>query len=618
MKPEVKNHRAASRFFVVLALALAVIAGANCVTNAQTPTPTPLWVPAGTSDITNNNAGNVGIGTSAPTSKLDVVGTASVSGDLKAAGGRVKFSFSGPEGYMQGATERLSFWTTNGSGGQAMRLRLNGNSAYSVAEFANVNVTIGGTVPAAHALTSYSGLWLKNNVAVMSEVANGYSIIKLGANLQRNGAAWSNVDPALPTWVLDMGAGPGWDQFAVSRSPSGSYNQNTFFMVSNSGNVGMGTNTPTYKLQVSGGGGIPGDSLLVTDSNSLATGLDIANTSAGAKKWRLQSVGSGITGRVGNFELVETGANLRALVVQPGGNVGIGTMTPGYKLDVQGGMLNASDGLCIAGICKSTWSGIGSSQWSGTSDIFFNSGNVGIGTTTPVVPLHIRKDQAAATKLIVQNVNGSGQETVGFSGSTAQWNLGQTNGDGNFRISNDPNGSLTLGTVLTATNAGFVGIGTSAPATKLHVAGDLTVDGNLNAKYQDVAEWVPSTSKLSPGTVVVLDPNESNQVTPSFAAYDTRVAGVVSAQPGLTLGVKGDNKSLVATTGRVKVKVDARSGPIRIGDLLVTSDVSGLAMKSVEVELGGVKIHRPGTIIGKALEPLASGTGEILVLLSLQ
>jgi hypothetical protein len=31
-----------------------------------------------------------------------------------------------------------------------------------------------------------------------------------------------------------------------------------------------------------------------------------------------------------------------------------------------------------------------------------------------------------------------------------------------------------------------------------------------------------------------------------------------------------------------------------------------------------VAIHRPGTIIGKALEPLEGGVGEILVLLSLQ
>jgi hypothetical protein len=50
----------------------------------------------------------------------------------------------------------------------------------------------------------------------------------------------------------------------------------------------------------------------------------------------------------------------------------------------------------------------------------------------------------------------------------------------------------------------------------------------------------------------------------------------------------------------------------------VTSDVEGVAMRSEPVEIGGRKMHAPGTIIGKALEPLASGTGEILVLLSLQ
>ena len=50
----------------------------------------------------------------------------------------------------------------------------------------------------------------------------------------------------------------------------------------------------------------------------------------------------------------------------------------------------------------------------------------------------------------------------------------------------------------------------------------------------------------------------------------------------------------------------------------MTSEVEGVAMKSVPVDLGGTQIHRPGTIIGKALEPLANGRGEILVLLSLQ
>ncbi len=59
--------------------------------------------------------------------------------------------------------------------------------------------------------------------------------------------------------------------------------------------------------------------------------------------------------------------------------------------------------------------------------------------------------------------------------------------------------------------------------------------------------------------------------------------------------------------------------PIRVGDLLVTSDIEGVAMKNEPVDVAGdAKMHRPGTLIGKALEPLEKGRGEILVLLSLQ
>jgi hypothetical protein len=171
--------------------------------------------------------------------------------------------------------------------------------------------------------------------------------------------------------------------------------------------------------------------------------------------------------------------------------------------------------------------------------------------------------------------------------------------------------------------SGYVGIGTDSPSKKLDVAGDLNVrdtitGGNIIAKYQDVAEWVVSSQQLDVGTVVVLDPDRTNQVLASTQAYDTKVAGVVSARPGITLGEGGANKVLVATTGRVRVRVDATHAPIHIGDLLVTSDVIGVAMKSEPITVGGRQLHAPGTLIGKALEPFDKGVGEILVLLSLQ
>src|SRR5437667_6856092 len=185
----------------------------------------------------------------------------------------------------------------------------------------------------------------------------------------------------------------------------------------------------------------------------------------------------------------------------------------------------------------------------------------------------------------------------------------------------DSSGNLSVGTPTSpvggvATFNGNVGIGITSPQAKLDVDGDIRVSGNINAKFQDVAEWVPSSEQLPTGTVVVLDSTKSNQVISSSVSYDTRVAGVISEQPGIALGERGSNKVLVATTGRVRVKVDANRAPIQVGDLLVASDVPGMAMKSEPVNIGSIQLHRPGTLIGKALEPLAKGQGTILVLLS--
>ena len=330
---------------------------------------------------------------------------------------------------------------------------------------------------------------------------------------------------------------------------------------SSTGRVGLGTTTPqdafhvfntasnvgTIRLQ---GGNTnagfigmwdPGQSLLLSNNRHPGTGANFNTAVAGAQVslWggdTIFYVTSG--GAIGN--------TTELMRVNSIGRVGIGTSNPGFKLDVQGGAINASGGLCMNGDCRTTWpSGGGTSQWTTSgSNIFYNLGNVGIGTSSPTSKLHVA-------------------------------------GDG-------------------------------------RVTGNLTVDGNIAAKYQDVAEWVPAATQLAVGTVVVLDANTANHVVSSTSSYDTRVAGVISERPGIVLGERSDNKVLVATTGRVRVKVDATNTPIQIGDLLVTSSREGFAMKSLPVEIGGARMHRPGTLIGKALEPLASGTGEILVLLSLQ
>jgi len=158
----------------------------------------------------------------------------------------------------------------------------------------------------------------------------------------------------------------------------------------------------------------------------------------------------------------------------------------------------------------------------------------------------------------------------------------------------------------------------SINAVDINASGNITGAKVVGAVYQDLAEWVPSTPELKAGMVVTLDPADGHRVVPSSHSYDTAVAGVVSANPGIILGVGGPEKSQIATTGRVKVMVDASTAPIRVGDLLVTSDTPGVAMRSMPVTVNGQTMHRPGTIIGKAMQPLASGSGEIMVLLSMQ
>ena len=236
---------------------------------------------------------------------------------------------------------------------------------------------------------------------------------------------------------------------------------------------------------------------------------------------------------------------------------------------------------------------------------------VGVGNTVPIRNLVISGPGTATFQL----------STLGTAPTATDGFQFQQVGN-NSHLINEQNGFMAFYTNaaqrMTLDSTGRLGIGVTNPAAALDVNGSVNVSGNIAAKYQDIAEWVSSEASLDGGTVVVLSTDRANHVVASSSAYDTKIAGVVSNKPGLILGEESKDKSKVATTGRVRVKVDATSHPIKIGDLLVTSDTPGYAMYSEPVDFGGVKIHRPGTIVGKALEAMPKGKGEILVLLSLQ
>ena len=177
-----------------------------------------------------------------------------------------------------------------------------------------------------------------------------------------------------------------------------------------------------------------------------------------------------------------------------------------------------------------------------------NSGWVGISTMTPGSELDVN-----GRIRMTQSSNFS-EFFTGNSGGVMGLHIGSRS---NMPISLYTNSS---GPQFLLTTSGNVGIGTTSPAALLHVAGNVQVDGNIAAKYQDVAEWVPTTTRISPGTVVVIDALNGTRVLPAAEPYDTRVAGVVSAKPGILLGEPGDDKVSVAHSGRLSSSASANSG----------------------------------------------------------
>lgn len=408
--------------------------------------------------------------------------------------------------------------------------------------------------------------------------------------------------------------------------------------------VGIGTTSPAADLHLLRG---DANTVMRIEHTGATRAGQIMFYENGTVKASLASIGSGSTGPTAganglhlwnnaNGALVLGTNNTERMRIHADGRIGVGiTSTPSYILHAY----STTDGLSPFGAQLQTLVEANTNQndyaahfntFQNVAAGVTNTGEVigartggflnGPGTVDATWGLWVRTGVytgatgtvGLATGLRIHVMQGSG--SVGTGVGIQILDVAATNG---YAISqegandiNNFNGQVRVG-------------GATSRTDKLVVTGDAYVTGtlsggNIKAHYQDLAEWVPSGDDLTPGTVVVLHPERPNEVMSSAKAYDTAVAGVVSAQPGIILGEEGIGKEQIATTGRVKVRVDARRTPVRIGDLLVTSDVPGTAMKSQPMEIGGHELHRPGTIVGKALEPLDGGVGEILVLLSLQ
>jgi hypothetical protein len=152
--------------------------------------------------------------------------------------------------------------------------------------------------------------------------------------------------------------------------------------------------------------------------------------------------------------------------------------------------------------------------------------------------------------------------------------------------------------INSTTNAAYIDSGiTYNPATNI-----LTTVAS-SALYADLAERYEADAVYEPGTVLVV--GGDNEVTVTAIYADTRVAGIVSKNPAYMMNSEaGTNEThpYIALKGRVSCKV---IGPIKKGDILVTSVYPGYACVGQNVFSGAV--------IGKALEDKSEGFGVIEV-----
>lgn len=263
----------------------------------------------------------------------------------------------------------------------------------------------------------------------------------------------------------------------------------TMRIETDSGNVGIGTSSPSRKLDIVS----ISQSILLLNNTGSTFGAELDFYGGGGNHWRVKSRGDG------DFQIRDITNSVTALYLQnTTGNVGIGTDSPDAKLDVEG---ITGDGKIVARLSGVTSGegarlqftdgvnynfGIGTFADT-TGDFTFNSmnfpgslgtermrikqnGNVGIGTTNPSTIFHTNSSNPVWT----QTASGDGQT----------WNLGQNIGLNYFAIRDGTEGNDIFvieeasGTgsrnSVYIDSAGLVGIGTNNPSLKLDVENSIS------------------------------------------------------------------------------------------------------------------------------------------------
>jgi len=280
-----------------------------------------------------DSSGNIGIGTSSPSRKLEVlksgvddVYVAVIGGGSGAGGASVGIGASGTTSYIRGVNNGVSGYTPLNVGGSVTVLETNGSEKMRIDSSGNVGIGTSSVATNLHVYENTSNGTI-NNIALLDAGNQNPSVAGSGVAMDFRSNSGSSYFGAVGGYSDGTNYVAGlWGGAAASGAPD--------LVVNGSGNVGIGTSSPSYLTHLYSTSAEP--KLVIEDASSGAGRGGVVTGTWGGNGIRLDSLGAAGWVYVGggNTSYIPFTIGTEKARFHNNGNFGLGTTSPAKQFEI--------------------------------------------------------------------------------------------------------------------------------------------------------------------------------------------------------------------------------------------------------------------------------------------